>query len=106
MIEVPARSPQVGIINPVKGAMVEGVASLLLWGYAADCYGRHLPDEALVWRVNRKVIGTGHTMPMPVSRKKRSQYRVELVAKDEHGSVRATVNVRARGKGVSQGSRS
>jgi hypothetical protein len=88
-LQIPARAPQVGIINPVEGSTAEAGSTMLLWGYATDCEGKALPGESLTWRLNRKVIGAGRTFPLEVPATKKSGLTIELEAKDQHGTSRA-----------------
>jgi hypothetical protein len=88
LLHIPARAPQVGIINPTEGMTAEAGSTVLLWGYATNCEGQSLPGESLTWRVNGKVIGHGRTLPLHLTGAKRSRYAIELEATDEHGTAR------------------
>lgn len=94
-IEIPPSPPQVAIINPVNEMLVNSESAILLWGYAVDCHGQNLPDNAMTWYLNGKVIGTGSILPMPMkSLKKKSDCNIELVVKDQYGSAKHAVVIR------------
>lgn len=94
-ITIPPGIPKVAIINPVNNMQVNAESAILLWGYAVDCHGQNLPDKAMTWYVNGKVIGTGTTLPFPMKLLvKKTTFNIELVAKDKYGSAKSSVVIR------------
>jgi hypothetical protein len=93
-VYIPESPSKVAIINPVNGTILNDESGLLLWGYAVDCYGQDLLDENMTWYLNGKAIGTGTSLPMPMTLlEKKSDYQIELMVEDKYGSAKCSVTI-------------
>jgi hypothetical protein len=97
VLKIPPRTPSVGIIHPLNDSAVKAGGPMMLWGYASDSSRDDLPDEAFIWRLNGKVIGTGRTLPVVVPLKG-SRHTITLDVKNERGSSSATSRVSVAGE--------
>jgi hypothetical protein len=91
-VELPSRSPTVGILFPPDGAHLLYGNSLRLWGIATGQEGEHLEEDLLRWQVDGEVAGIGvevwfdrHLEP--------GEHEVVLSVESGEGSARAVSRV-------------
>ncbi len=81
----PTRAPQVDILNPDENAEVDVAKGLLLWGRAIDCHGEPLAEDALLWKLEGKTLGTGSELSLNSLPKLHGKKQLVLIATDKYG---------------------
>ncbi len=83
----PTRPPQVDILNPKENAELDAKKGLLLWGRAINCHGDPLAEEALVWKLEGKKLGSGSELSLDTLPKLHGNKQLVLIASDKYGKT-------------------